>query len=201
MAPVKLACAEKTECNTDEGVAAPRKSEQGSGNAMALISKKTPEQKAIEAGIKEQERETREQHQAQAAAERVERERTERREKVRQAFFATPAGHARLAFDAGDELFQFSIDVMNQKAIVVAMVGANTSKKVTDPSAVLNSVSNEGWELATGSFVFVEEGQESRDKFASSGQNVATKGTTVGYYVFRRCEKLRGDTPEPWNEI
>ena len=86
-------------------------------------------------------------------------------------------------------------------AIVVAMVGANTSKKVTDPSAVLNSVGNEGWEMVTGSFVFVEEGQESRDKFASSGQNVATKGATVGYYLFRRCDELRGDTPEPWKEI
>ena len=168
---------------------------------MALISKKTPEQKAIEAGIKEQEGETRERQQAQAAAEKAERERAEHREKVRQAFFATPAGRARLAFEAGDELFQFSIDVMNQKAIVVAMVGANTSKKATDPSAVLNSVSNEGWELVTGSFVFVEEGQESRDKFASSGQNVATKGTTVGYYLFRRREELQGDKPEPWEEI
>ncbi len=48
---------------------------------MALISKKTPEQKAIEAGIKEQERETRERQQAQAAAEKVTRERAERREK------------------------------------------------------------------------------------------------------------------------
>jgi hypothetical protein len=168
---------------------------------MALISKKTPEQKAIEAGIKEQERETRERQQAQAAAEKVERERAERREKVRQAFFATPAGRARLAFEAGNELFQFLIDVMNQKAIVVALVGANTSKKATDPSAVLNSVSNEGWELVTGSFVFVEEGQESRDKLASSGQNVATKGSTHGYYLFRRCEELRGELPEPWEEV
>jgi hypothetical protein len=167
---------------------------------MALIPKKTPEQKAIEAGIKEQDRETRERQQAQAAAEKVTRERAERREKIRQAFFATPAGRARLAFESGDELLQFSIDVMNQKAIVVAMVGANTSKKTIDPSAVLNSVSNEGWELVTGSFVFVEEGQESRDKFASSGQNVATKGATVGYYLFRRSEANRRETTDPWEQ-
>jgi hypothetical protein len=167
---------------------------------MALISKKTPEQKAIEAGIKEQERETRERQQAQAAAEKAERERIARREKVRQAFFATPAGRARLAFESGDELFQFSLDVMNQKAIVVAMVGANTSKNTTDPSAILNSVSTEGWELVTASFVFIEEGQESRDKFLASGQNVATKGSTHGYYLFRRCEELRGEVPEPWEE-
>jgi len=81
------------------------------------------------------------------------------------------------------------------------MVGANTTKKTTDPTEILNSVCNEGWELVNGSFVFVEEGQQSRDKFASSGQNVATKGSTVGYYLFRRCEANRGDTPEPWEDL
>ena len=42
-----------------------------------------------------------------------------------------------------------------------------------------------------GSFVFVHEGSQSRDKFMSSGQNLAVKGTTVGYYLFRRCEVNR----------
>jgi hypothetical protein len=83
------------------------------------------------------------------------------------------------------------MDVMTQQAIVVAMVGSNTSKRTTDPVEVLNSVCREGWELVNGSFVFVEEGQQSRDKFMSSGQNVAIKGATVGYYLFRRCEANR----------
>lgn len=61
-------------------------------------------------------------------------------------------------------MFQYSIDVMSQKAVIVAMVGVN------------------------GSFVFVEQGQESRDKFMSSGQNVAIKGEVVGYYLFKRCD-------------
>jgi hypothetical protein len=38
---------------------------------------------------------------------------------------------------------------------------------------------------AQRSFVFVEQGQQSRDKFMSSGQNVAIKGSVVGYYLFR----------------
>jgi hypothetical protein len=50
------------------------------------------------------------------------------------------------------------------------------------------------WELVNGSFVFVEQGQQSREKFLSSGQNVAIKGTTVGYYLFRRCAENRGPT-------
>jgi hypothetical protein len=54
--------------------------------------------------------------------------------------------------------------------------------------------------LVNGSFVFVEEGQQSRDKFMSSGQNVAIKGTTVGYYLFKRSEANRQQPlPEPWH--
>lgn len=168
---------------------------------MALISKKTPEQRAIEAGVKEQEREVQQQRREQAAAEQQVRERAQRREQVRQAFFATPAGQARLAFEQGDHVFQHSIDVMKQKAIVIAMVGSATSKETTDPVAILNSVCNEGWELLSGSFVFVEEGQQSRDKLGSSGQNIATKGTTIGYYLFRRSEASRRETTDPWEQI
>jgi hypothetical protein len=40
--------------------------------------------------------------------------------------------------------------------------------------------------------------QQSRDKFLASGQNVATKGTTVGYYLFRRCEQNRREPIAAW---
>lgn len=90
-----------------------------------------------------------------------------------------------------------SIDVMNQQAIIVAMVGGTTSAKHADPTAVLNSVCREGWDLVNGDFAFVMTGQQSRDKFLSSGQNVAIAGTVIGYYLFRRCEaNRRGETEE-----
>ena len=66
----------------------------------------------------------------------------------------------------------------------VARAGIRNS---TPGSEILNAVAREGWEIVTASFVFREQGQQSRDKFMSSGQNVATKGTTVGYYLFRRA--------------
>jgi hypothetical protein len=48
----------------------------------------------------------------------------------------------------------------------------------------------------------VETGQQSRDKFMSSGQNVATSGATIGYYLFRRCEENRiAPLPEPWDAV
>jgi hypothetical protein len=154
---------------------------------VALIQKKTPEQRALKAAAKEQE-----QHAAEVRRE------ADQLQKVRKAFLASPAGQAQTAFDRGDQVFQYAIDVMSQEAIIVAMTGSTTSKKTTDPTEVLNSVCNEGWRLVNGSFVFVEQGQQSRDKFMSSGQNVAIKGTTVGYYLFSRCEENRRQSIKAW---
>jgi len=83
---------------------------------------------------------------------------------------------------------------MSQAAIIVAMVGSSTSKKTADPSQILNAVCARGWELVNGSFVFVVEGEQSRDKFMASGQNVAVKGRTVGYYRQVSCStRLLGE--------
>jgi len=147
---------------------------------MALLNKKTEEQKAVE------------------QREKAARERIQQREQAKNAFFGSPAGRARVAYEAGNHVFQYEHDVMSQQAIVVAMVGTNTSQKTTDPSAILNSVCNEGWELLNGSFVFVEQGQQSRDKFMSSGQNIAVKGKVVGYYLFKRCEANKLSVGDPW---
>jgi hypothetical protein len=154
---------------------------------MALFQKKTPEQEAEEAAVKQHQRV---EAQNQKQAERIQRARRE--------FFESPAGRARLGFERGDHVFQYSIDVMNQKAIIVQMAGSSTAQKTSDPVDILNSVCGEGWELVSGSFVFVEQGQQSRDKFMSSGQNVAIKGQTVGYYLFKRCEDNRERPTEPW---
>jgi hypothetical protein len=114
---------------------------------MPLLGKKSEEQKAAEAARKEQQRQ-----------EAEERKRVEAIEKAKKDFFETPAGRARLAYEQGDQIFQYSFDVVSHAAIVVAMVGSRQTKKTNDPVAVLNSVCHEGWELVNGSFVFVEEG-------------------------------------------
>ncbi|WP_141723014.1 hypothetical protein [Micromonospora matsumotoense] len=152
-----------------------------------MFQRKSPEQVAEEAARKE-----RQQREAEA------RRREEQRARTRQAFYASPQGQARLAFQRGDYVFQYSIDVMSQEAIIVPMVGSTTLKKTSDPVAILNAVCREGWELVNGSFVFVEEGQQSRDKFAASGQNIATKGRTVAYYLFKRCESHHHAPEDSW---
>ncbi|UGQ15124.1 hypothetical protein LO772_17075 [Yinghuangia sp. ASG 101] len=157
---------------------------------MALIQRKTPEEQARVAAEKERQRQAAE---AQRLVEKMERD--------RQAFFATPVGCARTSFERGDLVYQYSFSVMSQQAIIVPMVGSATSQTTSDPLEVVNAVCREGWELVNGSFVFVEQGQQSRDKFLSSGQNVATKGETVGYYLFRRSEDNRVTSPEPWANV
>ncbi|MEJ7703006.1 MAG: hypothetical protein WKF47_04820 [Geodermatophilaceae bacterium] len=147
----------------------------GKGTEMALL-KKSPEERAEAEANKQK---VQEEIRAQRAREASEKEQA--------AFRKSPTGRARAAYERGDQVFQCAIDVMSQEAVIVAMVGSNTTQTTVDPVAVLNSVCREGWDLITGSFVFVEEGQQSRDKFMSSGQNVAIKGTTVGYYLFRRA--------------
>jgi hypothetical protein len=126
----------------------------------------------------EEDKETR-RGEKEAAAERarIEAEQKER-EKQRQAFLSSPAGKAREAFERGDTVFQYSIDVHQTKATVLALTGAfRSSKETNDPTDVLNSVCHQGWEIVNGSFVFLELGSESRDKFIASGQQIAVKGT------------------------
>jgi hypothetical protein len=142
---------------------------------MAFGRSKTPEELAAEQQRKELEQ-----------AEKDQRKAAEQAERDRRAFEESPQGQARAAYAAGDQIFQFSMDVMSQQAVIVAMVGSTATQRTVDPSAVLNDVAREGWDLVNGSFVFVEQGQQSRDKFLASGQNVAIKGETVGYYLFRR---------------
>ena len=147
---------------------------------MGLFKQMTPEEQVAADAEKTRK---------QAAAEQQRAEMQAQRE--HELFLASPQGQARTAFDAGDALFQVDFPVMKQKAEVVAMVGAFNSAKTNDSTQILNDIVGEGWDLVTASFVFVVQGEESRDKFMSSGQNVAVKGETRGYYVFRRDESKK----------
>lgn len=149
---------------------------------MALFKSLTPEEQAAKDADKAGKR---------ARDERIAAER--QAEKERQAFLRTPVGRAHTAYENGDHLFQYSHDIESQEAVVVAMVGSTTKRQTTDPTEILNAVCKQGWELVNGSFVFREQGSQSRDKFMSSGQNIAVKGTTIGYYLFRRCADNRVD--------
>jgi hypothetical protein len=160
---------------------------------MALLSKKTDEQKALDVEGKTQRSREKEERRLAGLAERERSALAEQAEREQKAFNESAAGQARMAVERGDHVFQYSIDVMNQQAIVHSMAslaptGAKTKARTNDPTGVLNSVCDEGWELVTGSFVFVEQGETSRKQALSSKVQVAVKGTVIGYYLFKRSE-------------
>lgn len=135
---------------------------------MGLFDKLTPEQKAA------------------AEAEKAQAKADKQAEQERQMFLASPQGVARTAYQRGDLVLQTSFEIGSQHAVVAAMMGAFATQKTSDPNVILNAIAGEGWDLVNGSVVFVTTGQESRDKFMASGQQVAIAGTRVGYYLWRR---------------
>lgn len=124
-------------------------------------------------------------------AEKAEAKREKQLKKAMDAFWASPPGLARTAFENEDHVFQYSIDVVDQTAWTGGLIGTRATRRQADPSAIINAVCDEGWELVNGDFVFLMTGQQSRDYLLSSGQNTAVRGTVMGYYLFRRCEDNR----------
>ncbi|QYX75147.1 hypothetical protein [Streptomyces akebiae] len=51
-----------------------------------------------------------------------------------------------------------------------------------------------GWKLRTAQYLYVQLGEESRDKWLSSGQRVAIKGKIVGMYLFERTVASREES-------
>lgn len=155
---------------------------------MPLISRKSDEEKAALAAQKTADREAK------------------AREKLRKSFFASPAGEARHAYEDGAKVFQYETDVKSTQSVVrPLMMGSSAMGRETvqsrlghGPVDTLNAVCNEGWELVSGSFVFIETGQVSRNKALSTGQQVATSGTVVGYYLFKRCDSNKLEMSDPW---
>jgi hypothetical protein len=143
----------------------------------------------------EEEAQRNEERMRQRVAQEAERRRQQEHHEYAE-FMAGPAGRARSAFENGDLLYQASFNLLSQQHMVIPMVNAYTLTKSADPTAILNAICREGWELHSSGFAFLSEGEESRDKFLASGQHVAVRGKMMGYYVFKRCERLRVDPTE-----
>ena len=108
----------------------------------------------------------------------------------RAAFLASPGGQAQSAFERGDRVFQFSHPMMSQT--IVEIWATKTKKTTNDPSEILNAVSDQGWEIVSASFVFVEDTLESRDNTWKSGSNVKVKGDTCCLPTPHEITRLAG---------
>ena len=103
-----------------------------------------------------------------------------------EAYRSSPLGQARRSYDRGDILLQMSLDLEDVRARVVALEDAHTERTAMDVTETLNVIVAEGWDFYSLSTAFVHEGEQSRDKFLSTGQQVAVRGRLVGTYIFTR---------------
>lgn len=101
-------------------------------------------------------------------------------ETERQAFFQSPAGRARLAFERGQHLFQYELEIDRvEPTVIPGLVGA-AARTTEDAVDILNSVAVEGWKLVDGKFFHVD-----------------SRGL-VGCYLFKRSKKRRQAMNDPW---
>jgi hypothetical protein len=97
------------------------------------------------------------------------------------AFFVSPAGRARRAFERGHKLFQYELELGEREPLEIPGVDGEPARATTDPVDILNSVVAEGWKLDTGTFFFVE-----------------ARNRAIGCYLFKRSKKRRQATSDPW---
>lgn len=102
-------------------------------------------------------------------------------EAEREAFFRSPAGRARLAFERGQQLFQYELQLDQLKPTVIPGPIGSLARVTEDPVDILNSVVWEGWKLVDGKFFYVE-----------------VRGGVLGCYLFKRSKKLRQPMNDPW---
>ncbi|KFG04029.1 hypothetical protein [Streptomyces scabiei] len=113
---------------------------------------------------------------------------------------------ARLAFERGDGWFETEIDQRSSGSLnpygntgmdlgspaVVGRIKADRPEAPPSPRGdLLSRIEDVGWKLHTAQYLYVQLGEESRDKWLSSGQRVAIKGKIVGMYLFERVKLPR----------
>jgi len=101
-------------------------------------------------------------------------------EAQREAFLRTPAGRARRAYDRGQHLFQYELELENIEPTLIPAPAGTPARTTEDPVDILNSVVVEGWKLVDGRFFYAE----ARGVF--------------GCYLFKRSAKRRQQMNDPW---
>jgi hypothetical protein len=129
------------------------------------------------------------------AAERATRDAAKQAERDRKAFAESPAGQARAAFERGDGFFEIELDLRSTgnlnpygaTGVDQAASWTGSNRPAGGRMDVLSQIEGEGWQLFQANHVHVQLGEESRDKWSSSGQRTSIKGKIVGVYLFRRA--------------
>ncbi len=120
--------------------------------------------------------------------------------KAEAAYWASPQGKAAQAFTRGDEFFQIEIPHSSITGFTNAAFNSATKgtirRKLTRTD-LLGQIEETGWHLLHADWVYIQTGQNSRDKFMASGQHVVVTGEVIGIYLFRRDDTRVGRATGP----
>lgn len=127
------------------------------------------------------------------AEQKAVREAEKQAEREQCAFESSPAGQARAAFERGDGFFEIELDMRTTGSLNShGSTGFDSAWGRNRPRSgrmdALSQVEGEGWVFVQASYVFVQTGEDSRDKFMASGQRTSIRGKITGVYLFRRSE-------------
>jgi hypothetical protein len=120
--------------------------------------------------------------------------------KAEAAFLSSPQGKAAQAFERGDEFLQIEIPHSSITGFTNAAFNSSTAGKIRRQltrTDLLGQIEESGWRLQHADWVYIQTGQNSRDKFLASGQHVVVTGEVVGIYLFRRDDtRVNRVTPQ-----
>lgn len=106
-------------------------------------------------------------------------------------FKRSAPGKAAVAFDRGDEFFQVELSHADVTGSATLWAGGARDAAIGRrgrAADILGEIEEAGWRLEHANWVYVQTGQNSRDKFVATGQQVVVTGEVLGIYLFRRDE-------------
>jgi hypothetical protein len=101
---------------------------------------------------------------------------------ARKSWERSPVGRATLARDSGAGLFQIALTLSPSGHFLPS----EECPIPADSPPVLTAIEEVGWQLEHTGFVFIQTGQDSKEKFFVGGQKSTVQGEIRGIYVFRR---------------
>ena len=106
-------------------------------------------------------------------------------------FWESPVGRARAAKHYRSTFFQIEIPhetISGYTNLGWAAGNHQVRRQHQGATDTLGEIEAEGWRLEHASWVYVQTGQNSRDKFLASGQQTVVLGEVVGMYLFRSVD-------------
>lgn len=139
-------------------------------------------------GRTEEEKQAAEDERQRKAEEATKRAEAAAAAKTASDYAASPVGQAEAALKRGSRFFQFSMpasSLSGERSWYGSSSNSIVSARADDGPDVLTRIEDLGWRLEHASYVFVETGASTSQRFLSSGQGVVTEGTVQGVYLFR----------------